>query len=312
MATPTNHWKLGLFIVVGTAAAVATPIFLGARTLQQETVQYVTFFNESVQGLEVGSPVKFRGVILGHVSDIDVASDHRHVAVTCELGVDELDTLGLNVPRGEKANIRVPPDLRMQLGSSGITGVKFILIDFFPVADNPVPRLPFAVPENTIPAASSTMKNLEDAVVKAVNRIPEVAEELLKVLARIDTILADIDEKNVPEALIATMGKVNQVLADVQGTLRDLDAPELSRAARQALDQMAKLIERIQGDKGLLAGAERTSTALGDVSRNATGLGLELEETMREVQQAAATIQRLGDALDRDGDMLLKGRSKRK
>ena len=76
------------------------------------------------------------------------------------------------------------------------------------------------------------------------------------------------------------------------------------------IGQTNKLLERIQGDRGVLAGAERTAAAVGDVARNATGLGLELEETLRDIQGAAATIQRLGDALDRDGDMLLKGRSK--
>jgi hypothetical protein len=49
---------------------------------------------------------------------------------------------------------------------------------------------------------------------------------------------------------------------------------------------------------------------MGDVAQNANGLGLEISETLRDVQQAADTIQRLGDALNRDSDMLLKGRSR--
>ena len=68
MANPTNHWKLGLFVVVGFCAAVATAVFFGAQSLRNETVRYKTYFDESVQGLEVGSFVKFRGVTIGTVS----------------------------------------------------------------------------------------------------------------------------------------------------------------------------------------------------------------------------------------------------
>ncbi len=70
------------------------------------------------------------------------------------------------------------------------------------------------------------------------------------------------------------------------------------------------LLDRLQGDKGVIASTERASNAVGDMAHGARGLGVELEETLRDVQGAAAAVQRLGDALDRDPDMLLKGRSK--
>src|SRR5580700_6513565 len=95
MAAPTNHWKLGLFVVAGFVVSVASIAALGARSLQRETVSYASFFDESVQGLDVGSPVKFRGVAIGSVSVINIAPDHRQVAVTCQLEVSQLDELGL-------------------------------------------------------------------------------------------------------------------------------------------------------------------------------------------------------------------------
>ena len=57
MAAPTNHYKLGLFVILGIAAAIAVAVFLGAQSMRKETVTYHTYFNESVQGLDVGSPV---------------------------------------------------------------------------------------------------------------------------------------------------------------------------------------------------------------------------------------------------------------
>src|SRR4051812_4168906 len=123
MSTPTNHWKLGLFVVVGIGLAMCTIVFLGAQSLKKHGVDYKTYFDESVQGLEIGSPIKFRGVTIGNVSDIEIAPDRRHVGVTAELTGTNLNELGLTDIKGKKARITIPPDLRVQLVSQGITGV---------------------------------------------------------------------------------------------------------------------------------------------------------------------------------------------
>src|SRR4051812_48353324 len=171
MSAPTNHWKLGLFVVVGFALALGTVAWLGARSLRKEVSRYVSYFDESVQGLEVGSPIKFRGVTIGTVGKIDVAPDHRHVEVTSDLGVAELNRLGLNMGANDNSRkkLDMATDLRVQLASAGLTGVKFLQLDFFVVADNPPPVLTFPVPENYIPAAASTMKNIEDSLVRTMN-----------------------------------------------------------------------------------------------------------------------------------------------
>src|SRR4051795_12066875 len=103
MAAPTNHWKLGLFVVTGVVMVLGTVAMLGARSLRKEVERYVSYFDESVQGLEVGSPIKFRGVTIGTVGKIDVAPDHRHVEVELELGVADLHRLGLDVRVGPAA-----------------------------------------------------------------------------------------------------------------------------------------------------------------------------------------------------------------
>src|SRR5579863_3446765 len=100
MAAPTNHWKLGLFVVLGVVAGIGSIAALGARGLRKDTVTYQSYFDESVQGLDVGSAVKFRGVTIGSVSAIDIAPDHRHVAVQCQLERTQLSELGLGSVRG--------------------------------------------------------------------------------------------------------------------------------------------------------------------------------------------------------------------
>mgnify|MGYP000045847557 CR=1 FL=1 len=68
----------------------------------------------------------------------------------------------------------------------------------------------------------------------------------------------------------------------------------------------------LNGEKGILASVQRTADSVGNTAQNANHVGPALEEALREVQGAADAIRRLAESLDRDPDMLLKGRAKRK
>ena len=313
MSAPTNHWKLGLFVIVGFCAAVGTIFFFGARSLKTENVRYKSYFDESVQGLEVGSPVKFRGVTIGTVANIDVASDHRHVEVSCDLAVKDLNALGLSVEKAQGLNTKmnVPSELRVQLVSAGITGVKFIQIDFFNPKEYPPLQLPFEVPENYIPTAASVMKNLEDSVVHAVDRFPALADQLLVVLARIGDILGEIEQKKLPDKVLITLQHLDGVLDEIRSAIKSIEPGKLSLGAKEVLSNLNGVLGRMSGDRGLVASAQRMSDSMGSTALNANHVGPALEDTLRDVQNAAQSIQRLADALERDPDMLLKGRAKR-
>jgi len=306
-----------LFVVSGIALGLTCLVVLGARSLSKESVSYISYFDESVQGLDVGSPVKFRGVTIGAVSRIDVAPDKRHVRVSSDLGVDEIHLLGLAHGKGSKLKIHVPQDLRVQLASAGITGVKFVQLDFFSVKSNPPPKLPFKVPENYIPAAVSTLKNLEDAIVQAVERFPQMTDAALQLIARLDHLVNDVDQTQLPQRTLTTLASVEQAFSSLRNTLIQLEAGKLSAKAGTTLDRLDgaiaridQMMARVDGDKGVIVSAQRASDAVGDVAVNARGLTDDLGGTLREIQRAAESIQRLTDALERDSDMLLQGRSK--
>ncbi len=205
----------------------------------------------------------------------------------------------------------------MQLGSAGITGVKFISIDFFDITDNPPPILPFPVPENYVPAAPSTMKSLEDAVVKAVNRFPEIADQLVAVIGQANRVMSEVDRQHLPEQASATLASAAQVVASLQALLKEADLGKLARDAEKAMSgletaitHLDAVLSKMDGQQGFLASAQRATDSLGDLAGGAKGLGSELSDTLREVREAADSIQRLADALDTDSDMLLKGRAK--
>lgn len=320
MSAPTNHWKLGLFVVAGIAACLAAVLFFGGRALRRETVPYKTYFDESVQGLEIGSPVKFRGVRIGAVSEIDLAGDRRHVQVTYKLGVKVLNSLGLAAEKeeGTKTRLAIPPDLRVQLATSGITGVKFMQMDFFDVNANPPLPLPFEIPENYIPAAPSMMKNLEGSVVQAVERFPELSKQLLIVISQVSRIFAQIEGGRLPEKAAETLAHFNRVLDQVSVAVAALEPGTLSQDVQQTLANLNvavaginEIIGRVGGEKGLAVSVHRTSEALERMAQNANHVGPALEDALNDVQGAARSVQRLADTLELDPDMLIKGRARR-
>lgn len=315
MAVGTNHWKLGLFVIIGVGLALAALVVLGARSWNDKTVSYASFFDESVQGLEVGSPVKFRGVTIGRVSAIDVAPDHRHVQVMSELLVEQLGRLDLRL---DHSGARSPAEvgLRMQLAQTGITGVKFMLLDYFDGKVYPPTILPFKVPSNTIPSTPSTMKNLEDSVVRTANQFPGIAGALLGTVNQLNSLMAQVDREQLPSHATTTLAEANALLKDLRAQVQALNAGAISTHAEQSMSAFNqtlantdRLLARLESDKGVLRSAERAANSLNEVARGAQTVGPELELTLREVRDAARSVHRFVDALERDPDMLLKGRA---
>lgn len=163
------------------------------------------------------------------------------------------------------------------------------------------------------------MKNLEDAVVRAMNRMPELAESILKITVQVGRILDDVESKKLPETASSTLTHINQAVTTLQTMLVQVNAGKLSAQTQEALANLNVTLTRangilakVDGEKGILASATRATNAVGDVAIGAGGLSKELEATMRDIQTVTAAIQRLADALERDPDMLLKGRGKSK
>jgi len=312
MAVGTNRWKLGLFVIIGTGLALALLVVFGASRWNERTVSYLAFFDESVQGLDAGSPVKFRGVTVGRVAAIDVAPDHRHVQVKLELSVEQLDRLSLGALRHPERVAPARSKLRVQLAQTGITGVKFMLLDFF---EGPVPEtLPFPVPANTLPTTPSTMKNLEDSLVHAVGQFPDIANALLGSITKLNDMMTTVDEQHLPQRAAATLGGVDAAMGELKDQVKALRAAELSARAENDLVQLDRTLKgvdrvlaRLDSERGVLQGAERATSSVNEVVQGAQGVGPELELTLREVRGAARSIRRFADALERDPDMLLKG-----
>ena len=69
-----SYFKIGIFVITAIVMGVLGVVVLGAGALFQKKSIVETYIDESVQGLDIGSPVKFRGVPVGRVEDITLTS----------------------------------------------------------------------------------------------------------------------------------------------------------------------------------------------------------------------------------------------
>jgi phospholipid/cholesterol/gamma-HCH transport system substrate-binding protein len=265
----------------------------------------------------VGSPVSFRGVTIGNVSSIDVAPDRRHVSVSYEMGVQELTRLGLAQKTGRRVRISVPRDVRVQLASTGITGVKYVKLDFFDPKKHPPLKLPFAAERNYIPATPSTMKNVEDSLMQAIDSMPQLVGSTTALMSELRLVAASLNQANLPGKASATLDGAQRLVDRLDGKVRDVDAAALSRDAQKAVANLDAAIARVNnvlakvdGENGLLSSFQRASDSVGDVAGDARGASEELDRTLRDLGDASRSVQRLVDALEIEPDMLVKGRSR--
>jgi phospholipid/cholesterol/gamma-HCH transport system substrate-binding protein len=293
--TATNHWKLGLFVLLAVGALLGTLFWLGARRFHRESFQAVSYFDESVQGLDVGSPVKFRGVTVGTVGDITIAPDHRRVQVTADLYVDALVRLGLTARAPESAEEFIAPSLRVQLASVGITGVRFIQADFFDPERYPPPHLPFKPPWNYVPSVPSTLKNVEEAAVEILNRLPLLADRANDALVDVKKTLGSIDH------LALELGAEN---GPFDGALRALRAA--ATRAERALGE-AKLGATAASVRDSAVSVRDTAASVGHAAAGVSDTREELQASLVALREALDAVRTLADSLERDPSVLLRG-----
>jgi phospholipid/cholesterol/gamma-HCH transport system substrate-binding protein len=302
-----THFKLGLFTLSAIAAVIVVMLALGWHR-QSELVTYHTYFDESVQGLDVGGAVRYRGVIVGSVSEVRVAPDNKHVDAVLSLDRKVTRRLGLETP---------PPELRAQLGSQGITGVKYVDLNFFDPSANPPPVLPFEVAKNTIPSTPSLFSKLENNIESVVQRLPELIDTTTASLHTIESMLRDMEAQQVPARVAKTIGNVDDALGDIRKVFAGLDRARIPEKAGAALDDLGTAVAKVNGmldamggDAGLVASTRRAADSIGELGRTTTGSARDLERTLRDLDEAAQAIHELATSIDREPEMLVKGRAK--
>jgi len=315
MSTKTNAWKLGLFVVAGTALVFGALVWLGASQFERVEIPMVTFFDESVEGLDVGAEVKFRGVAIGSVPEIRIAPDQSQVEVHIAIYQDVLHNLGFKNDEELLENWGtpgvMPQDIRFQIAAAGITGRKFLGAERVDPEQYPPPDLPFDVPWNYVPSRPSTLKSLEVGITEILHDLPEVLDELKQVVAQTNQRIEDLDMAGLSEkaeALLATseatMRQGGDTLTEIKTVLAAWNAPDspLRTLAAQAEETLA-------GFDATVAAADipGTTASIRDAGTASTSLVRDLDDMTDEVyrnlvafRQAMRSIEELTSLLERD------------
>lgn len=290
MATVRTKFTVGLFMLVGIAMVMVTVIWLGLSHYLEKGQLYAAYFDESVQGLDKDSPVKYRGVSIGRVHRIGVAPDGSLIQVTLKM----------------ESPLRLSDDLVAQLKSIGITGIMYVEleqrsagqpdqsppIDFqseFPViATRPSGIKQFVQDLNEVIAQfnefdvkgiSTKLKTLLDQASGTLQ-----AAQVEKIAVDVRRLLTDLDQSLAPDKLEGVLTAVEQtgralpplveriekVAAGIESTFARMDslleananqvktAIEGANAAAQSADRFFKEADALAGDQRVqLAAVER-------------------------------------------------------
>jgi paraquat-inducible protein B len=293
--TATNHWKLGLFILLGLGASLAVLFWLAAQRFHRDAFPAIAYFDESVQGLDVGSPVKFRGVTVGTVANITIAPDHRHVQATADIYVDAVRSLGISdgAPDPNSGQPFMPENLRVQLVAAGITGVRFLEVDFFDPDRYPAPPLPFKPPWNYLPAAPSTLRSLEQAALEFANRLPSLGDQASAALIESRDTLGSV--RQLSDGLQGDDGKLNRLMVRLESA-----AATIETAVREA--QPAHTASALRDASASVSGAAN------GINTGVDNVGDDVRSNLIALRETLESIRALVESLDRDPSLLVRGR----
>lgn len=163
MSERVSYFRLGIFVLVGLALIVAALVVLGAGAWLKKTIPVETYIEGSVQGLEVGAPVKYLGVHIGKVSwigfvfekyHVDTTEDlikyGKYVMVRVKLDPDTMPKLP-NKERMELLDDRIKAGLRVHLMSS-LTGPTYLEADYVDPNKYPPLKTPWTPEVEYVPS----------------------------------------------------------------------------------------------------------------------------------------------------------------
>jgi ABC-type transporter Mla subunit MlaD len=317
MASEVNKYKIGLFVVIGLALAVIGILVLGANRFFVRTERLVTYFEESVQGLNDGSAVKFRGVPVGRVDKIYVAPHDDLVAVEFDIFPGTFrDDAGrpICIFSDRKAVTEmVKSGMRIRLNLAGITGLKYLEFDRLDPAKYQPRQINFAPPHTYIPSAPSSLKGLEMNVTTAVARLAQVdfegiGDRVKTALEQTNKVLAGVDSQTISKGVEDILARAREAVADIRqitGTTRDLvakaDLENGVKDARETLASLKSLTKRLDTQGAtLLEQVQAALAGLQDTGRKAASLAENLDRQIANAD-VAGTTRAVRDTFERSG-----------
>ncbi len=297
-----NYFKLGLFVIGAVVSLAVVLVIIGSGRAFQQKITIETYFNESVQGLDIGSKVKYRGVVIGEVTRISftyvkyqqdkpMSERLRYVLVEAQLQPKLLGgKQAAEITSPEQAKDEVARGLRVRSSPQGITGTNYLEMDYvepapplLPIDWTPdylyIPSAPSTVTALVNSASEimdrlhkldveGTLANLNKLMVTANDRIAAIDTKTLsdrsaRVLAKLETTLDNIESKKLSDEAVALLAEMRESNAELKKTLANPALQKLPDDAAAAMARIRALVE----DPNLAKTLAHLSQTLGRLDR---------------------------------------------
>ncbi|MGD8874462.1 MAG: MlaD family protein [Gammaproteobacteria bacterium] len=310
-ASPT---LIGAFVAGAIGLIVAGILIIsGGKLLLTDKTSYVMYFQGSVNGLNIGSPVSFRGVNIGTVTDIQLVVGEKDVDIQIPV-IIEIDNTKFISSRKDKPTMGavdriddlVKAGMRAQLQlQSLLTGQLFIQIDFYPntearlVGNGKYSRNYQEIP--TVPTPIERIGKLLEGI-----PIDKVMEDIISGIEGIERLVNSED-------LHQSIAALREALDDFRSLVNNLDrqvGPLASNAnltledARNALQKAGSTLDDVSGT---LRQASTTLQSADELLSDEQILTA-LDNALNEISSAAYAIRILAETINNQPESLLKGR----
>jgi phospholipid/cholesterol/gamma-HCH transport system substrate-binding protein len=312
MEPKVNYTLIGLFVVLFTAALAVVVLWLGKGDYRKTYDRYYAYMTESVAGMSVNSPVKYRGVDVGRVKEIELNPDNP-----------EQVRLTLDILRGTP----VKEDTVAILDSHGLTGLAFVNLAGGS-RDSPTLTAKGDQVYPAIKSGPSLLYRLDEALSKL------LADQALSRLLNNSTGLVEEARLVLDEQNRASLKQALHDLATVTQTLaaRNQRLEQGVDSAAQTFQNLAQVSKTLNEELPIiLARVQRSVTALDSMSkelaRTGTTVGAMVADTkpnleqftgqtlseagllVTELRQLTATMQRVATQLEQEPSSLVFGRA---
>ncbi len=273
MSKEKKNLIIGLFVTGGLIIAVAAVVWLGASRYLEKGDTYVTYFNESVQGLLKDSVVKYRGVEAGRVKAIRVAPDNRLIEVV----------MNINLKGG------IEGDVVAQLKAAGITGIVFIGLDRKGAEEEELsPKISFASEYPIIPSRPSETAQFLSDVDVIVGKIKSIdfkgiSDNIKATMKGAEDLLSGKRMKQIMVNLTSTTGKLDRAVGNIDQMLQKGDLEALIVDVRELANRLRREVDEMH---------------LADITKKSSPVISEIQATSESLRGVAESLQRLIDRLN--------------
>ncbi len=315
---------IGTFVTAAVVLFMAGLIFFGSGLLFSEKETFVLYFDSSLKGLDVGSPVTFRGVPIGQVKKIKILMDPQtgsfKMPVYISINPESLFSYSGSGRVSELTNrtmedIIAKRGLRAQLQiQSLVTGKLQVDLDFYPNA--PARYIGLDKEHVEIPTVPSTVEN----IVRRFQEIPvdKLVNKLISIIEGIDSLVQSGKISKTIDTLHASVTELRQdirlLTPSFLETMKSIgSASNATRTfvgnADKKLDMLSRQLEDLSdSSRKLLAASEHLVGQLDSMTSPDSPERYELKKMVREVAGAARSLRILADSISAQPDIVIKGR----